>query len=390
MLPLLQVSRKDRPLLTQFLQPLETVSSHCPDPELQTQASELRICIATMGAVWSSELQDKLSANLTGKAKGAGRKESKSKLIEELPVSTSPSPSGVFSSGIAERHTLNVEKRATTIGVEVHPDGVEVHPDGVEVHPDGVEVHPDGVEVYPDRIEGHSAGIGGDHTMSSQPTAFQTALGDLRDSLLPIQAHGLLTLAKLLEARDSEALACSSSLMVIFKENLKHTDSYVYLAAIDGLVALASTTPKDVIPLLCQEYVYLASPDSSSQEKKGLPEKVQHVLKLGEALVRAARALGDVLPHYSETLLSVIMVNVQSPDTAVRTSALSNLAEVCGLLHWSFGRVQNEVVYCSCGSCESGGSGHGWMRVVGVVTGGCEWWEWSWVDVSGGSGHGWM
>eukprot|EP00731_Ephydatia_muelleri_P038312 Em0714g7a len=288
-----KVSREDRPLLARFLHPLEVISSNCPVPELQMQASELRICIATMGAVWSSELGT-LGTNLTEKAKSTGKKATKSKLIEEIPVSAPAS--------------------------REHPGGVEEHRRGNKRHPAGVE-----------------------NECKAQLSAFQAALVDLQDPLLPIQAHGLLALAKLVTARDTETLACSSSLTVVFKENLRHTDSYVYLAAIDGLVALASTMPKDIVPLLCQEYVYLSSPGDPGQEK-GISEKVQHVLKLGEALVRAARTLGDMLPHYSEILLSAILVNLRSPVVVVRTSALSNLADVCSMLHWSFGRIQNEVL----------------------------------------------
>ena len=331
------MSREDRPLLARFLHPLEVISSNCPVPELQTQASELRICIATMGAVWSSEL-DTLGTNLTEKAKSTGKKATKSKLIEEIPVSAPASPS--TSATIADHKHLDEKE---------HPGNVKEHPGGVEEHRRGNKRHPAGVE----------------NERKAQLSAFQAALVDLQDPLLPIQAHGLLALAKLVMARDTETLACSSSLTVVFKENLRHTDSYVYLAAIDGLVALASTMPKDIVPLLCQEYVYLSSPEDPGQEK-GISEKVQHVLKLGEALVRAARTLGDMLPHYSEILLSAILVNLRSPDVVVRTSALSNLAEVCSMLHWSFGRIQNEV---SVGTDLS--SGEPLFGGLGM------WWEWS-------------
>lgn len=279
-----------------------------------------------------------LGTNLTEKARG------KTKLIEEIPISASPSTQAIIAN-------------------HEHLGGVKEHPGDVKEHPGGIKEHPGDVKEHPGDVEGHLSGVKGrrrgekrhpvENEHKAQLSAFQAALVDLQDTLLPIQAHGLLSLAKLVTARDSETLACSSSLMVIFTENLRHTDSYVYLAAIDGLVALASTMPKDIIPLLCQEYVYyMSSPDDPSKEK-GVSERVQHVLKLGEALVRVARALGDILlPHYYEILLSAIMVNTRSPDVAVRTSALSNLADVCGLLHWSFGRVQNEVSMALMGGGE--------------------------------------
>ena len=327
------------------------------------QASELRICIATMGAVWSSELGT-LGTNLTEKAKSTGKKATKSKLIEEIPVSA-PASRGTSATiadhkhldekehpGDVKEHSVGVKEhpgdvKEHSVGVKEHPDDVKEHSVGVKEHSVGVKEHSVGVKEHPGGVEEHRRGnkrhpAGVENECKAQLSAFQAALVDLQDPLLPIQAHGLLALAKLVTARDTETLACSSSLTVVFKENLRHTDSYVYLAAIDGLVALASTMPKDIVPLLCQEYVYLSSPGDPGQEK-GISEKVQHVLKLGEALVRAARTLGDMLPHYSEILLSAILVNLRSPVVVVRTSALSNLADVCSMLHWSFGRIQNEV-----------------------------------------------
>ena len=66
-------------------------------------------------------------------------------------------------------------------------------------------------------------------------------------------------------------------------------------------------------------------------------------MKLGEALVKAVRDCGDTLPQYSDAVLAAILSNVSDSDPMIRASSLSNLADVCSLLRFSFSQIQNEV-----------------------------------------------
>ena len=66
-------------------------------------------------------------------------------------------------------------------------------------------------------------------------------------------------------------------------------------------------------------------------------------LKLGEAIVLAARDCGELLPHYADTLLPAVLSNARDPHPLIRASALSNLAEICQLLGHSFGHNHHEV-----------------------------------------------
>ena len=206
---------------------------------------------------------------------------------------------------------------------------------------------------------------------SNSQTPFQQCLDDLQDPLIPVQAHALVSLTKLIRTKNKESLAKSISLLKIFQENLHHSDSYIYLAAISGLVALGSARPREVLEVLCREY---APPQTSMKKKKrsevdretGMlkteSEKLTSAekgirvaenkdgkelfdfrLKLGEALVRVARNCGETLPQYSDLLLRTVLANVQDPQPLVRASALSNLAEVCRLLRHSLGAVHHEV-----------------------------------------------
>lgn len=207
---------------------------------------------------------------------------------------------------------------------------------------------------------------------ATEKDSFQQALSDLADPLVPVQGHGLISLTRLIEAKDPETLSSAQQVLAIFQKHLNHPDTYIYLAAINGLVALAlsSTHRDEVIAKLCQEYALLPGPptregssqinretgqlrsvgkvasgDSSSSSKES---SVRHRspelrMKLGEALVRVAREIDELLPHYMEQIMASILTNARDPDPLVRASSLSNLADVAALARFSLKPFQNEV-----------------------------------------------
>ena len=66
-------------------------------------------------------------------------------------------------------------------------------------------------------------------------------------------------------------------------------------------------------------------------------------MKLGEALVKATRNCGELVPRFSQHLLPALLTGVKDPEPLVRASSLSNLGDVCQLLRFSLGPVVNEV-----------------------------------------------
>ena len=122
---------------------------------------------------------------------------------------------------------------------------------------------------------------------SSDKSPLQQAFEELCDPLLPVRGHALMTLAHLLQVRDDETLASKQVLLTVFQENLRHGDSYLYLAAIKGLSALADCFPQFVLPALAQEFAGFSSRAAS------VGVTAEHRLKLGEALMKATRNLGE-------------------------------------------------------------------------------------------------
>ena len=64
----------------------------------------------------------------------------------------------------------------------------------------------------------------------------------------------MIQLALLLRQRDPKAVQATDTLLKIFLEQLSHDDSYIYLAAIQGLVSLADVRADMVIPRLACEF----------------------------------------------------------------------------------------------------------------------------------------
>ena len=183
---------------------------------------------------------------------------------------------------------------------------------------------------------------------SEVDTPFQCALKEVQDILLPVRGHGVQMLSKLVRSKDPETVENMSKLLIIFQEQVKSNDSYVYLRAINGLAALASVKPDDVIPLLCHEFSCLATGKQQSangchDNDERSCDKREVTLKVGEVLVKVAKECNEILPHHCNHFLNAIMNGVKASDPLVQASSLSSLATVCQHLGYSLGPVQHEV-----------------------------------------------
>lgn len=73
----------------------------------------------------------------------------------------------------------------------------------------------------------------------------------------------------------------------MFMSKLSHTDSYIYLASVNGLCFLSDIYPDDIIPCLSSEFRSLCLKDQNASSTN-----VERTLKVGETLVKATRRLG--------------------------------------------------------------------------------------------------
>lgn len=181
---------------------------------------------------------------------------------------------------------------------------------------------------------------------------------DLESNLVPLRARGIVSLTKLVRScvrreQTQEWIETWDTrirqLLAIYIDHLSDEESYVYLAAIQGLATLADAYPKLAIPLLVENL-----------QDKNLTLEAR--IKLSEAVLFSARRCGETLPVYAKPLLYAFLdcvrdrEEVSHPNSGdcvgratFRASCLSNVAEVCVLLGWSLEPFVLDVLTCAFG-----------------------------------------
>uniref|UniRef100_A0A8D8WYK5 Transport and Golgi organization protein 6 homolog n=1 Tax=Cacopsylla melanoneura TaxID=428564 RepID=A0A8D8WYK5_9HEMI len=164
--------------------------------------------------------------------------------------------------------------------------------------------------------------------------SYEKAMCDACDPVLPVRGHGMVTLTKLILSGDATAKSNKSQLLCLFMENLSHEDSYLYLSAVEGLAALTAEHADSVVETLTEQFI--------GQDQRELECR----LKLGEVLMRVARHLGEMLVKYKSQFLNAFLHGCKDEDHLMRTSSLSNLAEICRILGYRVGSILSEMFIC--------------------------------------------
>ncbi|PWZ03334.1 hypothetical protein BCV70DRAFT_197552 [Testicularia cyperi] len=160
---------------------------------------------------------------------------------------------------------------------------------------------------------------------------YQEALRLLQDPIMPVRAHGLVLLRKLVSDNKKEGgqaehvdPALLPAILDIFLQTVQDDESYLYLNAVQGLGALASSGGKETISRLVGVYIgrddQLASVKMSSRE-------VEKRLRVGEALLQVIQRCSEALGPHVSILVSPILARLRDRalPTVLRSSFLSIL-----------------------------------------------------------------
>ena len=113
----------------------------------------------------------------------------------------------------------------------------------------------------------------------SGDSCLQKTLEEVKDAEIPLKGHALIALRRLVEGKNADIVQKQDLIFHIFLENLNHSDTYIYLAAIQGLVSIAMINTDTVIRQLIDEYIQ----SGKSTELR---------MKIGEVLVKSSKQLG--------------------------------------------------------------------------------------------------
>uniref|UniRef100_A0AAQ6AKE7 Transport and golgi organization 6 homolog (Drosophila) n=1 Tax=Amphiprion ocellaris TaxID=80972 RepID=A0AAQ6AKE7_AMPOC len=208
-------------------------------------------------------------------------------------------------------------------------------------NPESTANHINGAKTPVSKLPASSAGSTRGSTSDPPNKPLSDWLLEACDPDVPTRAFALRVLNQKVHHRDPEAVQNQEKVLMLFLENLEHEDSFVYLSAIQGLAALADSYPDRILERLLKDFQ--AGPSLPSSDRQRCLETR---LKLGEVLMRASRAMGDLAPHLGRPLLGVFLQGTRDPDQTVRASSLSNLGELCQRMDYSLGPLAQELSSC--------------------------------------------
>ncbi|XP_047515686.1 transport and Golgi organization protein 6 [Pieris napi] len=180
-------------------------------------------------------------------------------------------------------------------------------------------------------------------------SAYDKALSNVFDEILPVRAHGIMELRKLIDAGDTETISKRHYLFCLFQEHLKDLDSYVYLSAINGIASLATHCTEDVLGVLCKEFLQVSTENIEISENN----KAELRMKIGDIVVKVTKRLGELSIIHKTILLNTFLCGCRDEDPLIRASALSNLAEIALVLHYRVGTIIYEILICIWSIIES-------------------------------------
>ncbi|KAL7058615.1 hypothetical protein AAHC03_014047 [Spirometra sp. Aus1] len=182
----------------------------------------------------------------------------------------------------------------------------------------------------------------GDATAETSPKEMDEKLASafelLRDPLLPVRGHGLIEISRLLESRDPVVRGFEDKIYEVMVKQLDEEDSYLYLNAVRGLSALGNAFTDRLLPVILHHF----------HSPKPAASRIEFRLKMGEAIVRVLRDLGQMAVKYRDLVMSGLLKASSDPDEYIRAASLSNMAEIACLLRHGI----QPVVYEICGVIE--------------------------------------
>jgi hypothetical protein len=159
---------------------------------------------------------------------------------------------------------------------------------------------------------------------------YEMALNLLGESETYCKVYGLNLLIKLLEKKDSQAVANKHSILAIALKNLREPESYSFLNVIRLLVVLANHLESEVVDSLIQEY-----------QNRELD--VDERLKIGEAILKVTELMGEISYKYKDVLINCFLAGSRDRNDEFRASSLANLGAICRILTFQIHKFFQEL-----------------------------------------------
>ncbi|MFH4977854.1 hypothetical protein AB6A40_004563, partial [Gnathostoma spinigerum] len=169
---------------------------------------------------------------------------------------------------------------------------------------------------------------------------FSKICRDLDDPLEPVQGHALIVLSQAIRKRDENVICYlnqHSDIMDRLISKLMNKDSYVYLLAINTMAELAYWS-RDFFDQLVDFFVEPSEKlKHIMKENKELELSDMEIstflviqrVKIGEALAKVCRSLGDMAPwHFNRIIGPLLACFYNSSDEQFKASSLSAISDL--------------------------------------------------------------
>ncbi|TIA90289.1 hypothetical protein E3P99_01602 [Wallemia hederae] len=166
----------------------------------------------------------------------------------------------------------------------------------------------------------------------AQRKVYAQALRDIQDSQLPVRAHGLDSLRKLVDqtvpknrfdASEYNTLdpQLVKDILDVFIQAIKADDSYIYLNAVRGLVVMTDKIGHEILSQLSVRY--------AKHDQQIAEIDLDQRLRIGEAIIQVIRNLSDTLPAYTHLIIPQLIkvMSDNSMPTLLRASTLTILSQ---------------------------------------------------------------
>lgn len=145
---------------------------------------------------------------------------------------------------------------------------------------------------------------------------FYEAITELSDQLVPIRAHGMALLRKLVEEKKDIAKKNIDSILTIFMDLLNDEDSFIYLNAVKSLTVIANAYPFISLTKISMRYT-----DYSTFNE-------EYRLRIGESLLQIIQFCGNTLEIHATIILESVLLVLDSTSEKMQSSSMSLLSEI--------------------------------------------------------------
>ncbi|KAJ3003715.1 UNVERIFIED_CONTAM: transmembrane and coiled-coil domains-containing protein 7 [Siphonaria sp. JEL0065] len=150
----------------------------------------------------------------------------------------------------------------------------------------------------------------------SSELLFAKSMLELGDELLPLRAHGIDQISKMVLGRDPIAYENLTTIICSFLDMLQDVDSFIYLHAVTGLSSLTDVYPRESLHEIVSRY--------SNSELE-----LDYRLRIGEVAAKTIQRSGPMFPKYApEILPQILRVLHDSNHKELRGSSISLLSVI--------------------------------------------------------------